>query len=110
MTHDMKMSLERLTAALGVARCAADELSADWAAVHGTRRDPGPVTDRSVIEAQAATIAELQATITRLCAESAPHPIRTVCAGCGAVLVDVPEDDRGVSHGACAIACWEARS
>jgi hypothetical protein len=28
-------------------------------------------------------------------------PIRTLCAWCLAVLVDVEEDQRGVSHGIC---------
>jgi hypothetical protein len=27
--------------------------------------------------------------------------IRTECAECGDVLVDIPEDDRGISHGFC---------
>ncbi|HEY0873603.1 MAG TPA: hypothetical protein VGD94_09030 [Vicinamibacterales bacterium] len=29
------------------------------------------------------------------------QPIRIVCAWCRAVLVDVPEDERGTSHGMC---------
>ncbi len=41
---------------------------------------------------------------------STPRPIRTVCLSCGTVLVDVPEDARGVSHGACSAACWQARA
>jgi hypothetical protein len=35
------------------------------------------------------------------------EPIRIVCAWCRAVLVDVPEDERGTSHGMCR-ACEEA--
>ena len=40
-------------------------------------------------------------------AEDAVPPIRTVCMCCGAVIVDVPEDARGVSHGVCDMACWQ---
>ena len=43
----------------------------------------------------------------RVTASSAERPMRTVCAWCvehdrpAAVLVDVPIDDRGLSHGIC---------
>lgn len=33
----------------------------------------------------------------------APRRIRTLCAWCGAVLVDVPMDARGISHGICEV-------
>src|SRR4026207_20705 len=45
---------------------------------------------------------------TRIAAPPAERPMRTVCAWCvehdrpAAVLVDVPIDDRGLSHGGCA--------
>ena len=39
--------------------------------------------------------------------KDAVPPIRTVCMCCGAVLVDVPEDERMVSHGVCDMACWQ---
>lgn len=29
------------------------------------------------------------------------RPMRVICAWCQAVLVDVPEDERGTSHGMC---------
>ena len=44
---------------------------------------------------------------TRIAAPPADRPMRTVCAWCvehdrpAAVLVDVPIDDRGLSHGIC---------
>ena len=37
-----------------------------------------------------------------------PPPIRTLCMICGAVLVDVPLDARGVSHGVCSAEEWAA--
>lgn len=30
------------------------------------------------------------------------QPVRVVCAWCKGVMVDFPEDERGVSHGICA--------
>ncbi len=38
------------------------------------------------------------------------RPLRTVCMNeaCRKVLLDVPEDERGVSHGACDEVCWKA--
>jgi hypothetical protein len=33
------------------------------------------------------------------------EPVRVICAWCKDVMVDVPEDERGVSHGICA-ACF----
>ncbi len=39
----------------------------------------------------------------------AVKPLRTVCF-CGVVLIDVPEDARGVSTGACSVACWTHRA
>ncbi len=33
--------------------------------------------------------------------QAEPLPMRAVCMFCRAVLVDVPEDARGVSHGLC---------
>ena len=47
---------------------------------------------------------------------AAPRPIRTICAWCAshdkpaAVLVDVPLDDRGLSHGICPSCCSSLRA
>jgi hypothetical protein len=52
----------------------------------------------------------------RLTARSVVRPIRTVCAWCEgqnrptAVLVDVPIDDRGLSHGICSACRTSLRS
>jgi hypothetical protein len=29
------------------------------------------------------------------------HPVRVICAWCKHVMVDLPEDERGISHGIC---------
>lgn len=45
-----------------------------------------------------------------LCDLPPARPLRTVCMNpaCRKVLLDVAEDERGVSHGACDDVCWKA--
>jgi hypothetical protein len=53
-------------------------------------RQPASVTD-----ANRATVHQLDAAL------HGHEPIRTVCSWCSTVILDRPEDARGVSHGIC---------
>jgi hypothetical protein len=61
----------------------------------------------SILKSIHATEEEAQAWITAHLQFNAR--VRTLCCVCGFVLVDVPADERGISHGFCRDCCAEYR-